>query len=64
MCVDASWYTLLLACVPQFDTMHLNMSLVHCLTIGILDIYWENTGIQKHRNKGIDTMEDRRNAWE
>jgi hypothetical protein len=24
----------------------------------------ENVGIQKHRNKGVDTMENRRNAWE
>ena len=26
-CVDICWHTVLLACVPQFDTMHSSMSL-------------------------------------
>jgi len=36
---DASWCILLLACVPQFDTMHPSWIWVHFLTIGILMIY-------------------------
>jgi hypothetical protein len=29
--------------------IHLLLQQPHFLTIGILDIYWENAGIQKHR---------------
>ena len=33
---DVSWRILLLACVPQFDTMHPSWVWVQILTIGIL----------------------------